>query len=238
MQNMDEGAQAKPLFAASLMCMDFLNIGKDIEILNQYCDLYHADMMDGHFCKNITLSPAFIRSVRKKAALPIDVHLMVTNPNDFLEELAKAGASCLSVHAETINADAFRTIRRIRSLGCKVGIVLNPATPLGYIEHYMSEIDLLTVMTVDVGYAGQPFIPEMLEKIRLAEKLKKERGYRYVIQTDGANNPDTYAALYRAGARCFVMGSTGLFKLDTDLAASCRKMKADFQAATGVPVHE
>ena len=158
----------KPMFAPSLMCMNFLNIEKDLAVLNENCDLLHADIMDGHFCKNITLSPVLIRSIHKKALLPIDVHMMVTNPNDLLEDLAEAGCTYLSVHAETINTDAFRTIKRIQNLGCKVGIVLNPATPLSFIEYYMDQIDLLTIMTVDVGYAGQPINPAMLCKIRQA----------------------------------------------------------------------
>lgn len=233
---MTESMQEKPIFAASLMCMNFLRIEHDLSILNRYCDLYHADIMDGHYCQNLALSVAFIRSIHKSAALPIDAHLMVTDPNDYLEELAQAGAACISVHAETVNADAFRTIRKIESLGCKVGIVLNPATPLSCIEYYLPHIDLLTIMTVDVGYAGQPFIPEMLEKIRQAHMLKVKNGYRYLIQTDGANNPATYRNLYDAGARSFVMGSTGLFKLDSDLETACRQMRSDFQKATGVTV--
>ena len=133
----------KPEFSISLMCLDFLRIKEQIETLNSLADYYHIDIMDGHFCKNITLSPDFIRAIKPISKLPLDVHLMIEYPNDFIDAVRDAGADIISVHAETINADAFRTLNRIKSLGARAGIVLNPATPLENIRHYISRLDLV-----------------------------------------------------------------------------------------------
>lgn len=221
----------KPLFSPSLMCMDFLHASEEIEILNAGCDMYHADIMDGHFCKNITLSPSIIQSLRPALKKPVDAHLMVTDPGDYLEVLAKAGTDFISVHAETINVNAFRTLRRIRELGCKTGVVLNPGSPLSWVEQYADQIDLLTIMTVDVGYAGQPFIPTMLKKIEQAYDLRESMGLHYLIQIDGACGPNTYGALNAAGADAYVMGSSGLYRKGMTLAESCSRMREDFRVA-------
>ena len=221
----------RPLFSASLMCTDFLHITEELDILNEGCDMFHVDIMDGHFCRNITLSPSIIKSLRPAMKLPVDAHLMVTEPGDYLEALAAAGTDIISVHAETINVNAFRTIRRIRELGCKVGVVLNPASPIDWIDQYAEEIDLLTIMTVDVGYAGQPFIPKMLKKIEQARALREERNLRYLIQIDGACGPKTYGVLNAAGADAYVMGSSGLYRKGMTLAESCRRMREDFTMA-------
>ncbi|MDR2143262.1 MAG: ribulose-phosphate 3-epimerase [Treponema sp.] len=215
-------------FSISLMCLDFLKIREQIEILNTKADYYHVDIMDGHFCKNITLSPDFMRAVKKIAKLPFDVHLMVEYPNDFIELVRDAGAEWISPHAETINTDAFRTIAKIKSLGAKAGVVLNPATPLEYIKHYAGKLDLLTIMTVDVGYAGQPFIEEMLDKIRLAKQWKEQYGYTYKISIDGSCNANTFKKLNDAGAEMYVLGSSGLFSVDPDLSVAYNKMLRDF----------
>ena len=182
-------------FAPSLMCMDFMDMKRQLEIMNRHMQYYHVDIMDGHYCKNITLSPDMVAAYSKVAALPMDCHLMTTNPGDWIEVLAKAGAAYISPHAETINVDAYRTLNLIESLGCKKGVVLNPATPLSFVEPYLNRIDMLTLMTVDVGFAGQPFIEEVLGKIALAKKWREERGYHYEIQIDGSCNTNTYRRL-------------------------------------------
>lgn len=164
----------EPMFNPSLMCMDLLDIKNQAEILNERCDLYHVDIMDGHFVKNITLSPDFVKAFSTIAKKPIDCHLMVTDPDDYIEVLAENGAGYICPHAETINTDAFRIMNKIEALGCKKGVVLNPATPLSYIREYIDRIDKLTIMTVDPGFAGQPFIKEMLGKIREAKELKEK----------------------------------------------------------------
>lgn len=220
-------------FAPSLMCMDFLKIKEQLEVLNDLVDYYHVDLMDGHFCKNITLSPDMIKTFAEVATKPMDVHLMTTNPTDWIEGVAKAGATYISPHAETINTDAFRVLSMIESLGCKPGVVLNPATSLSEIKHYLNRIEMLTIMTVDVGFAGQPFIKEMLDKIAEAKSLKEECGYKYKIQIDGSCNQSTYKRLYEAGAEILIVGSSGLFNLNKDLRTAYREMLEIFEHEIG-----
>lgn len=214
------------------MCMDFLDIPNQIAELNKRVDYYHADVMDGHFCQNITLSPDFIAAIGKIATKPIDCHLMVVNPMHWIDLLAEAGATYLSVHAETINKDAFRVFNHIENIGCKPGLVLNPATPLSSTFHYLNRIDLLTIMTVDVGFAGQPFIPEMLDKVRQAKELKEKHGFKYEIQIDGSCNKRTYQQLTDAGADVLVVGSSGLFGLDPDITKAWDMMQHEYKNAT------
>lgn len=223
----------KPMFNPSLMCMDLLDIRSQTEILNERCDLYHVDIMDGHYVKNITLSPDFVKVFSTIAKKPIDCHLMVTDPDDFIETLAKAGAGYICPHAETINRDAFRILNKIESLGCKTGVVLNPATPLSYIQHYIYRIDKLTIMSVDPGFAGQPFIREMLDKIREAKALKEKYGYKYLIEVDGSCNERTFKDLYEAGTEVFIVGSSGLFSKDADLTKAWDIMQREFHEQTG-----
>ena len=149
---------------------------------------------------------------------------MTEFPGDYIDELAKVGATYISPHAETINKDAFRIINRIKSLGCKVGIVLNPSTPVDWLEYYIHLIDKITVMTVDPGFAGQPFIPEMIEKIKKLKTLKEKNGYSYLIEIDGSCNERTFKRLTAAGAEILIVGSSGLFNLDEDLIAAWDKM--------------
>jgi D-allulose-6-phosphate 3-epimerase len=224
----------KPEFSVSLMCLDYLRIREQIEALNARADYYHIDIMDGHFCKNITLSPDFTRAIKTISKLPVEVHLMTEHPNDFIGPVREAGADIISLHAETINTDAFRTLDRIKALGAGTGVVLNPATPLEYIRHYVSRLDIITIMTVDVGYAGQPFIDEMLEKIRLCGKWKEEKGYTYKIQIDGSCNKGTFKKLLDAGAEIFILGGSGLFSLDHDTGEAYNKMLEVFEGETGV----
>ena len=146
-----------------------------------------------------------------------------------MELLAEAGASYISPHAETINSDAFRILNLIEKCGCKKGIVLNPATPLSYAEAYLNRIDILTLMTVDVGFAGQPFIEEVLDKIALAKKWREERGYHYEIQIDGSCNTRTYKKLTEAGADILIVGSSGLFTLDQDINRAIDKMYENYE---------
>lgn len=215
----------------SLMCMDLMNIGTQLAFFNQHADLLHVDVMDGHYVKNITLSAFFIEQIRPHTTLPIDVHLMVETPTDFIEQMAKAGADYICPHAETINTNAFRVINQIHQLGKKVGIALNPATPIESISAYIHLLDKITVMTVDPGYAGQPFIPEMLDKIKQLAELKTQHNYKFLLEVDGSCNINTYASLFNAGAEILIMGSSGLFKKDLTLEQAWQKMTTDIQQA-------
>jgi D-allulose-6-phosphate 3-epimerase len=216
-------------FSPSLMCMNLVELKNQINVLNKRADFYHVDIMDGHYVKNLTLSPYFIEQIRPITKLPIDAHLMVDEPSNFIDIIAKSGADYISPHAETINKDAFRTINRIRESGCKVGIVINPATPLQEIKHYIHHLDKITFMSVDPGFAGQPFIPEVLDKIREAKKLKEEYGYQYLIEVDGSCNTKTFKVLAEAGTEVFIVGSSGLFSLDTNLEKAWDFMIQNFK---------
>ena len=224
----------KPMFNPSLMCMDLLNIREQTAILNERCDLYHVDIMDGHFVKNITLSPDFVRAFSKIAMRPIECHLMLTDPDVYIAPLAEAGAGYICPHAETITNDAFRILNKIEALGCKKGVAVSPSTPLSSLQHYLGRVDKLTIMSVDPGFAGQPFIPEMLEKIAQAKRMREENGWHYKIMIDGSCNKRTFRRLYEAGADVFVLGSSGLFSLDVDLASACDTMKRQFEEETGL----
>lgn len=221
------------IFAASAMCMDFLQVNNDIEILNNEVDMLHVDIMDGHFVPNITLSPDFIKIVRPATDLPIEAHLMVTNPDSYIQTLLDNGVDCISVHLETINTNAFRLMTKIKDSGCSFGIVLNPATPLDYAQELLEYTDILTIMTVDAGYAGQPFIKRMLNKIYSASQLKLKNNYNYIIQADGACGPKTYKELFNAGVQSFVLGSSGLFGRAPTLNQSCKVLKKEFSDIVG-----
>lgn len=223
-----------PAFNVSVMCMDFLRVGEQLEVLDRRADGLHADIMDGHFARNIAVGPDFVKALSDRSSLPIDAHLMTEHPADWLDVLAEAGASTLSMHAETVARAAFRLLDRVSTLGCRAGIVLNPATPLSAAEHYLDRIDLLTIMTVDVGYAGQPFIEQMLTKVEAAAELKRRHGLRYTIQIDGSCNAATFPRLLDAGAEAFVLGSTGLFNLDPDLERAWAAAESAFAESTGV----
>jgi D-allulose-6-phosphate 3-epimerase len=216
-------------FSASLMCMNFTELKSQIEILNNRADFLHVDIMDGKFVRNITLSPMIMEQINEIARIPMDAHLMVENPSDFINMVSDAGAEFITLHAETINKNAFRMINKIKEIGCKVGVALNPATPLEYIKHYINLLDKITIMTVDAGFAAQKFIPEMLDKVRQAKKWKEKFNYNYLIEVDGSCNEDTYGLLINAGAEVFVMGSTGLFGLNPDLKTAWKQMINNFK---------
>lgn len=217
------------IFSPSLMCMDFGKMKEQFNIMDNYIDLYHVDIMDGHFCKNMALTPSVLKGCSSLTDKEFDVHLMTTNPSDWIEMVAKAGATYISPHAETINTNAFRTMNLIKSLGCKCGVVLNPATPLSYVEAYLDQIDMLTIMTVDIGFAGQDFIDQMYAKIAEAKRLREEKGYHYRIQIDGHCFRENYRRIVEAGADILVVGNAGLFGLDEDLNEACRKMYKEYE---------
>lgn len=216
-------------FSISMMCMNLLQMEQQIMVLNDRADFFHVDIMDGHFVGNLTLSPFFVEQTRKICKLPIDAHLMVENPADYVESLIRAGVDYITLHAETINGYAFRIIKRIKDLGCKVGIALNPETPLEHCMQYINLADKLTIMTVDPGFAGSFFIPEMIEKVRQSDELKKRHGYSYLTAVDGACNTDTFGRLAEAGAEVFILGSSsGIFSLDPKLETAWDMMLSNF----------
>ncbi len=224
----------KDQIAVSLMCMDFLKIKEQLEVLNESVGIT-ISISWTDISVRISHSPQIlIKSFKKVSKLPIDVHLMTTEPNDWIETVAEAGADIISVHAETINGDAYRIYNEIERLGCKRGLVLNPATTLESVKHYLNRVDLLTIMTVDAGFSGQPFIEEMLDKIAEAKKLREENGYHYKIQIDGSCNPKTFKRLKEAGADIDILGGSGLFQhLILDIHKAVEIMKHNFDEAIG-----
>ena len=223
----------RTLISPSLMCMNLMEIKQQLAVLDARADFLHIDIMDGHYVKNLTLSPFFIEQIRPFTQVALDVHLMVEEPTDFIEVIAKAGADYICPHAETINRDAFRVINQIRSLGKKVGVVLNPATPVSFIQSYIHLLDKITVMTVDPGYAGQPFIVEMLKKIEELRDLKNRYNYRYLIEIDGSCNQRTYNLLLGAGAEVLIVGTSGLFNLHENLETGWDMMMNHLEQAKG-----
>lgn len=215
----------------SLMCMDLINIKDQLTFFNQHADFLHVDIMDGHFVKNITLSAFFIEQIKPHTSIPIDVHLMVEHPTDFIDQMANAGADFICPHAETINTNAFRVINHIHQLNKKAGVVINPATPIEYISEYIHLLDKITIMTVDPGYAGQPFIPEMQQKIKKLSELKKHNDFKFLIEVDGSCNANTYHQLLSSGAEVLIMGSSGLFKKNLSLDEAWKKMTTDINNA-------
>ncbi|MGC3955361.1 MAG: D-allulose 6-phosphate 3-epimerase [Propionicimonas sp.] len=223
----------KPTFSPSLMCMDLLNAKGDVEVLDQRADAYHIDLMDGHFAPNITLSPDLVKALSGQVKLPMDIHMMVTTPTQWIEVMAENGATWISPHAETINVNAFRIFNQVEALGMKAGVVLNPSTPLVWAQHYLERVDLLTFMTVDVGFAGQPFIEQVLPKVAEAAEFRERHGLDFTIQIDGSCNKKTFKRLWEAGADRFIVGTSGLWGKDPDLNRAYDVMLAEFSEETG-----
>jgi len=214
----------------SMMCADLSQLGAQLQILDEEgVDSFHFDIMDGHFVPNLALSPLIVRSLRPLSRKPFDVHLMVENPTLYLPDLYDIGVNCVTVHVETMGSSAFRILANIKTHGSKVGVALNPSTPLNTVEYMLEQVDSVTIMTVDPGFAGQAFIWPMLNKIRALRALREQHGYNFEIEVDGSINAQTFGPVIKAGADVLVVGTSGLFSLDKDLRLAVRKLKAALQ---------
>ena len=220
----------KTQIAPSLMCMDLMKINEQLAFLESRIHYHHVDVMDGHFVPNLTLSPYFIEQIRPHTRVAVDAHLMTVTPGNFIKACPDAGADYISMHVETLSAVGYRNIKMIRDLGKKPGLVFNPETTLDSAKHYLNLVDKVTLMTVDPGFAGQPFIPEMLAKIEELVDVRKRRGLNFPIEIDGSCNTKTYERLLRAGSDVLVVGSSGLFGLDASLERAWDKMQAEIEA--------
>ena len=193
--------------APSILSADFARLGEEIKAVESAgADWIHADVMDGHFVPNITFGPLIVEAVRRITALPIDVHLMIENPDAYIADFADAGATFISVHLETC-VHIHRSVQLIRECGAKPGIVLNPSTPLQSLDWILEDVDYVLIMSVNPGFGGQQFIPSSLGKIRELRLKIEGRNLNTLIEIDGGVNENTIADIANAGADVFVAGS-------------------------------
>ncbi len=191
----------------SILAADFARLSDEIERVERGgATMLHVDIMDGHFVPNLTIGPVVVEWVRKVTTIPVDVHLMITDPDKYIAAFVEAGASMLTVHAETV-VHLDRTLSFIRAQNVGVGVSINPATPVPVVEHALGLADMLLIMTVNPGFGGQRFIPYTVEKIRQARQVIENRNYRCVIEVDGGIDTDTMPEVIRAGAEVLVAGS-------------------------------
>ncbi|MCB0653019.1 MAG: ribulose-phosphate 3-epimerase [Saprospiraceae bacterium] len=194
--------------APSILSADYVNLERDITMIQKAgADLLHLDVMDGHFVPNLTIGPPIIKAIKRIATVPCDVHLMITNPGDYVDAYCDAGADYLTVHVEAAT-HLHRIIQHIKSRGVKAGISLNPHTPLSSIEEVLGDLDLILIMSVNPGFGGQSFIPNTLDKVRRLNKILEKRGLQHIeIEIDGGAHYDNMAEILEAGADIIVSGS-------------------------------
>lgn len=193
--------------AASILSADFARLAEQIRGASEGgATVIHVDIMDGHFVPNMTVGPPVVRSLRKTTELPLDCHLMIENPDQFIPEFAEAGANWISVHQETCR-HLDRSLHLIKSHGCRAGVVINPATPVETLTEVLDIVDYVLVMSVNPGFGAQHFIPSTLHKMKRLADLRTERGLNYRIEVDGGVALDTVAEIVQAGAEILVSGN-------------------------------
>ncbi len=209
--------------APSILSADFSRLGEEVQAVEKAGANYiHVDVMDGHFVPNITIGPLVVKAVRRVTKLPLDVHLMISDPDHFTEEFVKAGSDSLTVHAEAVD-HLHRSIQHIRKLGAKPAVSLNPATPIEAIEYVLDDVDMVLLMTVNPGFGGQAFISNMIPKIERLKGMIDRRGLDVDIEVDGGISPNTIGPVSEAGANVFVVGSA-IFGSE-DYGATIRLMR-------------
>jgi ribulose-phosphate 3-epimerase len=195
------------LIAPSILSADFSKLGDEIRAVEAAgADWIHIDVMDGHFVPNITIGPLIVEAARRVTALPLDVHLMIENPERYIKDFADAGASLISVQAE-VCVHLHRTVQMIKEFGLRAGVVLNPSTPLSAIEWVLKYIDIVMIMSVNPGFGGQDFIPNSLDKIKDLHSMIENSGLSTLIEIDGGVNEKTIKNISDAGVDVFVAGS-------------------------------
>jgi len=216
------------MIAPSILSADFSRLGEDIKAVEDAgADVIHVDVMDGHFVPNITIGPLVVKAVRKVTSLPLDVHLMITDADRYLDDFANAGADWITVHVEAC-PHLHRTIHQIQALGKKAGAVLNPATSLTTLDQILPDLDLVMLMTVNPGFGGQSFIESSIGKIRALRQMLDTVGSRAGIEVDGGVSPKTIARIAEAGANIFVAGSAVFGQKDYLATISELKRLAEF----------
>jgi len=215
------------LIAPSILSADFARLGEQVRAAEQGgADWLHVDVMDGHFVPNITIGPLVVAALRPVTKLPLDVHLMIEAPDRYLEEFVRAGADYLTVHAEAC-PHLHRSLQAIKALGVKAGAVLNPATPLSALEHVLEECDLVLLMSVNPGFGGQRFIPQVMEKIARLRQMIEARGLSTLIEVDGGVGPSNARQIAAAGADVLVAGSA-VFG-NADIPAAIKLLRDQFK---------
>jgi len=193
--------------APSILSADFARLGEEILAVEKAgADYIHVDVMDGHFVPDMTIGPLIVNAIRPVTNLPLDVHLMIENPDQYIEAFVNAGADYITVHVEAAK-HLHRTIHHIKSFGIKAGVVLNPATPVESIQHVIADVDMVLLMSVNPGFGGQKFIPEVLPKIRKVKEMADLKGVSIEIEIDGGVNAETAKLCKEAGATVLVAGS-------------------------------
>ena len=215
------------LIAPSILSADFTRLGDEIKAVEAAgADWIHADVMDGHFVPNITFGPLIVEAVRRVTSLPIDVHLMIENPDDYITAFAKAGATYISVQVESC-VHLNRSVQLIRECGAKPGVVLNPSTPLHSVDWILEYVDYVLVMSVNPGFGGQAFIPSSLDKIKELRRMIQNRKLSTLIEIDGGVNENTITDIANAGVDIFVAGSAIFGSSDYEKTIRSFRKKTD-----------
>jgi ribulose-phosphate 3-epimerase len=212
--------------APSILSADFSKLGEEIKAAERGgAGLIHVDVMDGHFVPNITIGPLVVKAARRATNLPLDCHLMITDPDLYIDDFARAGATMISVHVEAV-VHLHRTLAAIRDLGCRPGVVLNPATPLVSVEEALPFVDYVLVMSVNPGFGGQSFISTSLDKISRLRGMIDSRGLNVHVEVDGGIDTTNVADVVRHGAEWIVAGSAVFGKGDPEVATHELRIKA------------
>ena len=218
----------KKMIAPSILSADFSRLGAEIQAVEAAgADVIHIDVMDGHFVPNITIGPLVVKAVRRITSLPLDVHLMISDADRYVEDFANAGADWITVHVEAC-IHLHRTVHQIRKMGKKAGAVLNPATSLATLEEILPDLDLVMLMSVNPGFGGQSFIESSVAKMRRLKQMIDAIGHPVGIEVDGGVSPDTIARIADAGANIFVAGSAIFGQADYSSRISEMKKLAGF----------